>query len=262
MSEEKSQEHSEHSHEHSHAKSDEGYFKVSKLRLWQGISAILAIMVIFLWFNPSLGIMKQGAANNAQPTGAGAVAQNAPSQEQPAARLDKVNEGSNPALGQKNAPVTIVEFGDYQCPFCQRAFQQTFPQIKKDYVDTGKVRYVFVNFPLSFHPNAEPAAEAAECANEQGKFWEYHDKLFENQATLGNDLYPKLASDLKLDTAKFKQCLDSGKYKQQVQKDLDYGQTIGVSGTPSFFINGIRIVGAQPYEAFKQAIDAELANKK
>ena len=258
MSEEKSHEHSEHSHEHSHAKSEEGYFKVSKLRLWQGISAILAIMVIFLlWFNPGLGV-KQGTANNAQPTVA--AAQNVPTQAQPAARLDKVDEGSNPPLGKKGAPVTIVEFGDYQCPFCQRAFQQTFPQIKKDYVDTGKARYVFVNFPLSFHPNAEPAAEASECANEQGKFWEYHDKLYENQATLGNDLYPKLANDLKLDAAKFKQCLDSGKYKQQVQKDLDYGQSVGVSGTPSFFINGMRIVGAQPYEAFKQAIDAELAN--
>jgi len=258
MSEEKSHEHSEHSHEHhSHAKDEGGYnFKITKVRLWQGVSAILAIMVVFLWFNPEFG-MKEGAINAGQPTG---NAQNIPIQEQPAARLDNVDEDDDPFVGKKDAPVTIVAFEDYQCPFCQRAFQQTFPLIKKDYIDTGKVKYVLRDFPLSFHPNAEPAAQASECADEQGKFWEYHDKLYENQQTLGTELYLKLANDLKLDAAKFKQCIESGKYKEEVQKDLDYGQSIGVSGTPSFFINGIRLVGAQPYEAFKQAIDAELAN--
>ena len=120
---------------------------------------------------------------------------------------------------------------------------------------------VFRDFPLSFHPEALPAAEAAECAGDQGKYWEYHDELFKNQQLLSSSLYPQLASQLGLDTAKFQQCLDSGKHTQEVQNDFAYGSQAGVSGTPTFFINGVMLVGAQPYSAFKQVIDAELASQ-
>jgi len=250
-------EHKEHHHEHkSHEKSDEKVsFTLSKVRIWQGVSVILAILVVVLWMFPDLG--KAGGAQVAAPTG------NAPSPSPgpaPApARLDNVDEDDDPVLGDKNAPVTIVSFEDYQCPFCKRAFDQTFPQLKKDYIDTGKVKYVYRDFPLGFHPQANPAAEASECADEQGKFWEYHDEIFNNQATLGRDLYIKLAGDLGLDVGKFTQCIDNGEMKQEVQADTSYGSQIGVSGTPTFFINGVKLVGAQPYAAFQQVIEAELA---
>jgi len=240
-------------HEHHEKKDEKVSFTVSKVRLWQGISAILAILIVFLWMNPDFG-KAQGAQVAAQ-TG------NAPTQapEEAPARLDDVDEDDDPVLGKANAPVTIVSFEDYQCPFCKRAFEQTFPQLKKEYIDTGKVKYVYRDFPLSFHPNAEPAAEAAECADEQGKFWEYHDAVFQNQDRLGKELYLELAGKLGLDANKFTQCIESGKYKQEVGDDFNYGSSIGVSGTPTFFINGVKLVGAQPYEAFKQLIDAELA---
>ena len=244
-------------HEHEKKKDEKISFEISKVRLWQGISLVLAIVVVFMWFSGSGN--SPGAANVPVPT----QQQQAPQQQQPqeAARVN-VDLDDDPVLGKKDAPITIVEFGDYQCPFCGRAFQQTFPQIKKDYIDTGKAKYVFRDFPLSFHPNAQPAAEASECAHEQGKFWEFHDTLFTNQESLGKDFYLKLAGDLKLDVAKFTQCIDSNKYKQEVEDDFNAGSQYGVSGTPSFFINGVRLVGAQPYAAFKQVIDQELAGKK
>jgi protein-disulfide isomerase len=253
--EEKSHEHKEHHHEHhSHEKKDEKIsFTFSKLRLWQSISTVLAILVVVLWMFPDLG--KAGDAQVAVPSG------NAPSPTpQAPTRLDNVDTDDDPVLGDKNAPVTIVSFEDYQCPFCKRAFDQTLPQLKQEYIDTGKVKLVYRDFPLGFHPEANPAAEASECADDQGKFWEYHDQLFNNQQTLGRDLYIKLAGDLGLDVDKFTQCIDNGETRQEVQADTNYGQQVGVSGTPTFFINGIKLVGAQPYAAFKQIIDAELSS--
>lgn len=172
----------------------------------------------------------------------------------------EVSADDDPALGDKNAPVTIVEFSDFQCPFCARFHQQTFPQINEEYVKKGKVRFVYRDYPLPFHQFAQKASEAAECADEQGKFWEYHNKIFENQQGLGADNLKKWAVDLRLDTKKFNDCLDSGKMAAEVQKDLQDGSSYGASGTPAFFINGKLISGAQPYQAFKQAIDAELAS--
>ncbi len=172
-----------------------------------------------------------------------------------------VSADDDPVLGKSNAPVTIVEFSDFECPFCGRHFSQTHPDIVKNYIDTGKVKLVYRDFPLSFHPNAEKAAEAAECANEQGKFWEMHDKLFSNQQSLSVANYKQWAKDLKLDSAKFDSCLDSGKYASEIAKDEADGTKYGVSGTPSFFIDGQLLVGAQPYSAFQQAIDAALAAK-
>lgn len=170
-----------------------------------------------------------------------------------------VSLDDDPVLGDKNAKVTIVEFSDYECPFCGRYFTQTYPQLKKDYVDTGKVKIVFRDYPLPFHQNAQKAAEAAECADDQGKFWEMHNKLFSNQQKLDVASLKKYAGELALDQAKFDDCLDSGKYASEVEKDMQDGSSYGVSGTPSFFVNGQLLVGAQPYSEFKKLIDAELA---
>ena len=163
-------------------------------------------------------------------------------------------------LGDPDAKVTIVEFSDFECPFCGRFYTQTLPQLKEEYFDTGKVKLVYRDFPLSFHPQAQPAAEAAECANEQDKFWEFHDKIFDNQSSMSTTNYKQWAADLGLDTEQFNSCLDDGKYRAEVQADFSAGQAAGVSGTPTFFINGQKIVGAQPFSVFKQIIDAELAS--
>lgn len=168
-------------------------------------------------------------------------------------------------LGDKNAPVTIIEFSDFQCPFCRKFWEGTLPQIKKEYVDTGKARFVYRDFPLDFHPGAEPAAEAAECAEEQDKFWEFHDRVFAEQAKQGQgtiqfgvDDLKKWAKGINLNTTKFDQCLDSGKYKDEVAKDVAEGTAAGVSGTPTIFVNGQKIVGAQSFAAFKAVIDQAL----
>jgi protein-disulfide isomerase len=174
--------------------------------------------------------------------------------------------------GDKNAKVTLVEFTDYQCPFCSRHIRDTFPQIENDYIKTGKVRYVLREFPLeSIHPQAVKAAEAAGCAGEQGKYWEMHDRLFANQNALALPQLPSHAEALSLDAGKFKTCLDSGKVAAKVRKDLADAQKYGATGTPTFFIGltdpkgseikAVRkIVGAQSYAAFKDAIDTLLGN--
>lgn len=203
----------------------------------------------------------QQIANNAQ--------QQQPTQQQnqqaqqPSAPT-KIDLGDAPFKGNANAPVTIVEFSDFQCPFCGSFFQATLPSIEKDYVATGKAKFVYKNFPLSFHPNAQPAALAAECAKEQGKFWEMHDLLFSNQEALSRTKYTDFAKQLGLDVTKFDSCVDSSKYLNNVNADFSQGQTAGVSGTPSFFIGNDKkgytlVVGAQPYAAFKSALDAAAA---
>jgi len=169
-------------------------------------------------------------------------------------------------IGSPDAPITIVEFSDYQCPYCLRNYQQTFPQLKKDYIDTGKVRYVFKDFPLSFHEKAIPAALAAECAGEQGKYWEMHDKLFgEHDAWVSaeqpEEVFKEFAKDLGLDTDQFNECLDSQKYLDEIKADMQEGVNAGVKGTPAFFINGQFLSGAQPYQVFKQMIDQMLAGQ-
>jgi len=173
--------------------------------------------------------------------------------------------------GNKDAKVTLVEFTDYQCPFCSRHFRDTMPQIDNDYVKTGKIRYVLREFPLeSIHPLAFKAAEAANCSGEQGKYWEMHDRLFANQNALAAEQLPGHAKAVGLNGQKFKTCLDSGKYAAKLRKDLADAQKAGVNGTPTFFIGlsdskgfeikAVRkITGAQNYAAFKDAIDTLLA---
>jgi protein-disulfide isomerase len=161
--------------------------------------------------------------------------------------------------GPAKAPVTIVEFSDYQCPYCSRA-EQTVTEVLKKYGD--KVRLVYRDYPLSFHQNANIAAQASECAKDQGKFWEMHNAMFANQAKLTQTDLVETAGGIGIDKDKFKTCLDTGKFKDEVQKDFDEGVKYGVTGTPTFFINGIPIVGARDIGSFSEIIDAELERKQ
>lgn len=177
-----------------------------------------------------------------------------------------VKEGHLPLLGEEDAKVTVVEFSDFQCPFCKSLWEDTLPQIKKDYVDTGKARFAYRHYPLDFHANAQKSAEASECANEQGKFWEYHDKLFETQTTWesldaskAKEHFVKLANDVGINGATLGECVESGKFAEAVKNDLKDGEAAGVNGTPATYINGYMVSGAAPYEEFKTLIEQELA---
>ena len=172
----------------------------------------------------------------------------------PSTVAENVSADDDPSWGPADATVTIIEFGDFQCPYCGQFATQTLPQIKQAY--EGNIRFVFRDFPL--HENSGKAAEAADCASEQGKYWEYHDKLFSNQSALDVASLKSYASQLGLDTTAFDQCLDSNKYAQEVEKDEQDGGSYGVGGTPAFFINGELVSGALPFADFKAAIDAAL----
>ncbi|MST04091.1 MAG: DsbA family protein [Candidatus Pacebacteria bacterium] len=170
--------------------------------------------------------------------------------------------GDSPVLGDATAPVTIFEFGDFQCPFCKKIQDESNLKIREEYIKTGKVKIVYKHFPLyQIHPSANPAALASECAKEQGKFWTYHDALFENQANLSTLNFTDLAGSLGMDKSKFKSCYDSAKYSDNVKKDVAEGTVAGVSGTPASFINGKALMGAVPYATFKAAIEEALAKK-
>ena len=171
----------------------------------------------------------------------------------------EVSVDDDPARGPSGAPVTIVEFSDFQCPFCGRV-EPAVKQVLDTYKD--KVRFVYRDFPLGMHPFAPKAAEAAQCANEQGKYWEFHDALYADQSKLSVSDLQATAGRLGLKADPFKTCLESGKYTAEVNKDLADGQKAGVNSTPFFFINGIPVVGAQGYEAFAEVIDRELAKAK
>jgi protein-disulfide isomerase len=159
------------------------------------------------------------------------------------------------AMGDKDAKVTLVEFSDYQCPFCKRV-RPTIWRLVDEY--KGKLRYVFMDFPLSFHKDAKKAAEAARCAGDQGKYFEMNRKLFDNQDKIGIGNLKGYAKELGLDVKKFDKCLDDGAHTKDIEASIAKGSSVGVSGTPAYFINGIMISGAQPYESFKELIDSEL----
>ena len=218
-----------------------------------------------------LGVMMlKNGGTTAAPT---AVAQNpspspspSPDNQQPPTPTSPVNVsvGHFPALGSAKAPVTVIEFADYRCPFCERFYSDAEKSLIKDYVNTGKVKFYFRSFAF-LGPASTVASEAAECANEQGQFWKFHDWMYNNQADESNtDYYSKenlikYATNLGLNSSKFSSCLNSDKYAAAVQQDLTEGQNAGVNGTPTTFINGKPLVGAQPYSAVKSAIDAALA---
>lgn len=176
-----------------------------------------------------------------------------------------VSTDNDAVLGDPDAPVTIVEFSDFQCPYCRSFFNETLPQLISDYVDTGKVKIVYRDFPLSGHAQASSAAQAAECArsiaNSDEAYYTMHDWLFENMATwsgqsTANELFIAAAQD-ELDVD-IRTCLESGEMQDEVNADMTAGRGYGVSGTPSFFINGKKIVGAYPYEIFQAVIESEL----
>ena len=192
----------------------------------------------------------------AAPAQAAQGAEKTPEQDE---TVYKVAAGNAPAKGSKNAPLQVVIFSDFQCPFCKRV-EPTLTQMEKEY--GGKVHMAWKNYPLPFHQNAEPAAEAAMAANAQGKFWQMHDKLFENNTALDRPSLEKYAQELGLDMAKFKADLDAQKYKDSIASDTKEGQAVGVNGTPAVFINGRKINGAYPWETFKKIADDELAKKQ
>lgn len=187
----------------------------------------------------------------------------------------EVSTDDDPSLGPEDAKVTVIEFSDFECPYCgatagthdiligrfksqDPTWEAAVPKLK-ELAKQGKIRFVFRDFPLSGHRNAQKASEAAQCANDQNKFWEYHDKLFENQDTLDVTSLKKYAAELSLETTTFNECLDSDKYEKEVKDDFKDGSVAGVSGTPAFFVNGKLISGAQPFEVFEQIIEDELA---
>jgi protein-disulfide isomerase len=233
---------------------------IKKQDLWKYSTFVLAAVVvvgIFMTIGGDGGVTGNAIAPTAAPSAPSAPS--APTEIKIAAFDPKTDHFE----GDVNAPVTIYEYSDFQCPFCARFYTQTLGQLKSEYVDTGKVKLVFRDYPLSFHPEAQKAAEAAECAGEQDKFWEMHDLLFENQATLSVANYKSWAGQLGLDQSQFDSCLDSGKFAQEVQDDFKTGQAAGVRGTPGFVVedaNGktTSISGAQPFANFKQVVDASL----
>jgi protein-disulfide isomerase len=174
--------------------------------------------------------------------------------------------------GQADAKLTMIEFSDFQCPFCERFYRETLPLIEKDYIRTGKVRMVYRDFPMEqIHKDAQKAAEAAQCAGEQGKYWEMHDAIFQNQKAMDVDHLKTYAKGLGLSADQFDQCLDSGKYVEEVKRDLIDGQALGVQGTPTFIVGptgkdkivrGVSIGGARPYDVFKQAFDRLLQEQR
>lgn len=212
--------------------------RVTRL-LWVGAAVVVAGLIAFSFWP------KDGLTTPPAPTAA--------------VSLDK-------SIGDENAPVVVVEYGDFQCPACQYFFQTSVKQLKGEYVQTGKVRFVFRQFAF-LGDESQWAAEASECANEQGSFWDYYDKLYqeqngENVGMFSKDNLKKFAIDLRLDTAGFNQCLDSGRYTEKVQRETAEGQQAGVRGTPSVFVNGQYIERGINYPVLQSAVDTWLANNE
>ncbi len=187
--------------------------------------------------------------------------------QQPAApakpEIVTLKDGGPHVLGRSDAPLTLIEYTDYQCPYCKRFYESTFADLKKNYFDTGKVKFISRNLPLAFHPHAQKAAQAALCAGEQGKYWEMRDALFRNQNKLDVEAVIGYANGLSLKADAFKGCLDSGKFAKEIGDEAAYAGTLGITGTPTFVLGtakgdaivGRKIVGAQPYAAFEMQIN-------
>lgn len=242
---------------HTHKVEVANHVKPKKRRItisfapWQAVSAILFILLVGSLLTGGFGL---GSKSDVV----------APTNPSAPTRLD-VSLDNDAVLGDSNAPVTIIEFSDYECPYCGRFWQQTLPELKTNYINTGKVKFVYRDFPLtSLHSDALHAAIAAECVREQGgdvAYFEYHDKLFSSQPELSDANLKSWAKDFGYD---IDSCLDSNKYKDEVEKDLADGSNVGVRGTPAFFIGNeddgfLLVSGAQPFVVFKSVIDAELA---
>jgi protein-disulfide isomerase len=234
------------------------------------IPVLVVLVIIAAFFIGSLytkvQMLEKGTTNTAQNNnGQVAGTGNQAPQVQPTPGPVDITIGSaDPILGNASAKITLVEFTDFQCPFCKSLADNAMVQVKKDYVDTGKAKLIVRNFPLPFHEFAQKSAEAAECAKEQNKFFVYYDKLFANQDKLTVDDLKKYAADLGLNTANFNSCLDNGKMAYKVKSDTALGTKAGVQGTPSVFVGtmkgdtftGTQVSGAVPFDVFKTAIDS------
>lgn len=201
----------------------------------------------FIWgfeANPQDQVIEVPAANEAPPA-------------QEAARIDVPTEGF-PSEGPDDAPIVIVEFSDFDCPFCTKWHNETYLPLLEEYPD--QIKLVYRNFPLaSLHPNAHLAAEAALCAGDQDRYWDYHEALFESKYGSSEEAFKEYAVDLDLDTATFNECLETRQYEDFVRADMDYARSIGVQSTPTFYVNGQPVIGAQPIQVFRQIIELELA---
>lgn len=207
------------------------------------------------WVNQELTVADPQPSDQASPAQVTDTPAVAPTLDTTA--LTDIDTDDDPFRGPSNAAVTIIEFSDYQCPFCKRYVDETLPLILDTYGD--RVRYVFHDFPIEqLHPQAALAAQGARCAFDQGKFWEYHDLLFQKQGALAADNLKGYAAKLGLDQKTFDGCLDSGKYAQEVQDDFDEARALSVTATPTFFINGRKLVGAQSFATFQTIIEEEL----
>lgn len=242
-----------------------------------GAAILIGCTIISLSILLSGGVIKINS-NSLNLGNAAAPAAPTPNQPQAAPappKNAKVSVDDDPVLGDKNAKVTVIEFSDYECPFCKRHFDQVYPLLKKDYIDSGKVKLIFRDYPLPFHdPMATYEAQAANCAKEQGgdsAYFKMHGEIFKTTTSNGNgltkDQITQLATGIGLNGANLTSCAESNKFKDEVAKDMADGSAAGVSGTPSFFvgksdpsgtIDGTILVGAQPYSAFQTAIDALL----
>jgi protein-disulfide isomerase len=183
----------------------------------------------------------------------------------------KVAVGDNPMLGNPDAPLTLVEFSDYQCPFCRQFSESTLPALRKDYIDPGKLRYAFRDFPIAqIHPLARKAAEAARCAGDGGKYWDMHDLLFRNQRALRAEQVQAYAEQLHLDAQAFGTCLENAKYEAHVQRDFREGASAGVRGTPAFVlgktrtdgtVEGVLVSGLRSLDDFQHEVERLLAEE-
>lgn len=221
-------------------------------KFWKITTVVLiVVLAVFAFKGGSFTggtVLNDGAAPNPSPS------------PTPAAVVDMTGlvTDDDHVKGDENAPVTIVEWSDFECPFCARFYSETLGQIDEQYIKTGKVKLVYKDFPLSFHQNAQKAAEAAECAGEQGKYWEMHDLLFEKSVSGGVTGFKAYAKELGLNTNEFDSCLDSGKTAPGIQADMALGGRSGIQGTPGFIVNGQVVSGAQPFTVFQQVIEAAL----
>ena len=242
----------EHHGEH-HGTEKKSTLTANKWLVWASAIQMVLMLVVIFQLNSLNTRTAAGIVDTAPTVAAG---NNAPA---PTVDMEALVD-DDAVLGDNDAPVTIVEFSDYECPFCGRFHTQTFGQLKSAYIDTGKVKFVYRDFPLSFHAQAQKAAEAAECAGEQGKYWEMHELLFSPGVQGGVASFKQYAQQIGLDTAKFNDCLDTGKMVAEIRKDTADGAAAGVQGTPAFYVNGVEISGAQPFQVFQQIIDSQLAN--
>lgn len=223
--------------------------------------AIVAGVLVMMWKANGLSL---GGSPSAVPSAAAPAAPGAaPITQLDDAQWKEVLKAGVHQIGNKNSKVTVVEFTDFQCPFCARYFTDTYGQLKKDYIDTNKINYITMDLPLPFHPNAHISAEAAECAGDQKKYWEMHDKLFGNQDAWANETDPKAtfegyAKEIGINVENYKKCLADGKFKQGIDDENALASKMGASGTPTFYVNGKQLVGAQPYSEFQKAIDEAL----